>query len=437
LKEAVFKLSEVRGDAQLRDLYSFNPALRSSLTLSEGIESRKKCLVHVLKHLGSEGIGLVGKLRELDHPNLLRVVDVVRDNDSVAVVYEHCQESVLDLVKKSGSLTPLFCLCIIKQVLAALRHCHDRQFTLRTLSLAQVLFLTSPCSSFVQIKVLPYDDEKTTDTIAPEATGKKTATPVSNLYSAGLILAQMLFGEADANATKNRLVRNSPRDWESVESQVKDFVLALTAPDRTKRLSLAECFSHPWISSWQHPRPPAAEEATFNALRNLASSKPMSPFKQTLLLFLCHQMYPEEAINEVQMAFQMLDVDMDGEVSGPEMQTFLLKRYSKPAVRGYFHAILRATGMPASGKIFFAEFLIRGCNRSVLVSHLALTPVFHMLDRKHSGRISVQRLKQVVRVGEEMDEAEEKVTWARAVAEVTKAEEGISFNDFCTYLRAA
>lgn len=432
--EVGVQIREFHGDVELRAVYSLTPVQLGSLVRGEGIDSRKKCLVHVWKQQVNEGKCLVEKLRELDHPNMLRVLDVVKDNGRVSVVYENCQGSVLDLVKSRGPLTSLS-LCIIKQVLAALRHCHARQFTIRNLSLAQVLFLSPSCSSFVHIKLLPFDD-RATDTAAPEV-GKSVATYAGDVYSAGIILAQMLFGEIDAKVIKNRLTRNSSRDWENVEPQAKDFILALTSADSAKRPSAADCFSHSWIASSQLLDFPVAEGGAVDSIRNLASSKPMSQLKQALLLLVFNQMYPEELTNEMQLAFQMLDLDMDGQVSGSEIQTLLLKRYSESVARGYFSAVLQATGMHANGRISFTEFLIRGCNRPLLVSYLALTPVFHILDREHRGRISSQRIKQVLRVRKEVDEDEEKVVWMKVMAEMTQADEGVSFNDFCTYLRAS
>lgn len=434
-KEVAFQLREFRGGAQLHDLYSLAPVLQGSLVVAEGVESRRKYLVHVMKQQGGESRDLVEKLRELDHPNILRVMDVVKENGSVCVVYENCEgKSAFDLVRKTGPQPDILSLCIIRQVLAALRHCHAHNFLLRNLSLAQVLFLDHPSPSSVQIKLLPYDD-KPTSAVAPEAMERKRAVPASDLYSAGLILAQLLLGEADAKSAKDRCLRNSSKDWANVDSQVKALIFALLAPESAKRPSLTECFHHPWISSWSNPPNPIAEEVATQAVRNLGSCKAMSRFKQVLLTFVFNQMYPEAEMKELQLGFRLLDEDLDGEVSGSELLTLLLRKYSKPAARGYFSAILKATGMPASGRISFADFLIRGSNKSLLVAHLALTPVFHMLDRENRGRVSVERLKEFVRIDEDMDEDEEKLVWAKVVAEITTAKEGISFNDFCVYLR--
>jgi len=435
-KEATFQLRTFHGDAQLHALYSLTPVMQGSLILAEGTESGKRCLVHGVK-LKSESRASVEKLRELDHPNLLRVVDMMKDHGSAYVVYENCEgKSALDLVRKSGSQPDLLSLCIVRQVLAALRHCHACNFLLRNLSLARVLFFDPPSPSSVHVKLLPYDD-KLAGTTAPEAMERKLAVPASDMYSVGLILAQLLLGEADAQTAKNRCLRNSSKDWESVDSQVKKLIFALLAPESTKRPSIAECFRHPWIASWSNPPNPIAEEAATQAVRSLASCKAMPRLKQALLKFLFNQMYPEAAMKEVQLAFRRLDQDLDGEVTGPEILSLLLKNYSKAAARGYFSAILKATGMPASGHMSFSDFLIRGCNRSLLVAHLALTPVFHMLDREHRGRVSVERLKEVVDIEEDLDQEEEKAAWARAVAEISTAKEGISFNDFCVYLRGS
>lgn len=438
-KEAALRLREFRGDVQLRTLYSLTPVLMGSLVVAEGIESRKKFFVHILKKLGrgTETKELVEKLRSLNHPNILRVNDVVKDLGTVCLVYENCAGlSAMEMIKQSGPTSDILSLCIIKQVFAAIRHCHSADFLLRNLCLSHVLFLEPPSSANVHIKVLPYDDRKT-ETTAPEATEPASALPASDIYSAGLILAQMLLGDTNPQSALSRCLRNSTRDWGHIPVEAKKFVFSLISPDATNRPSIHECFRHSWVASWQNPSSEIAESAAVNAVRSVASGKPMPQLKQALLLFLFNQTYPEEQMKEVQLAFRMLDVDMDGEVSGSEILSLLLKHYSKPTARSYFSAILEATGIPASGSISFSEFLIRGCNRSLLVSHVVLTPIFHMLDREHRGRVSLDRLKEVVRIDEEMDADREKTVWTRALAEVTSAPEGISFNDFCVYLRGA
>jgi Ca2+-binding EF-hand superfamily protein len=435
-KEVALRLREFHGDVQLRALYSLTPVVMGSLVVAEGIESRKKCFVHILKRLGgTEAKELVEKLRNLNHPNILRVNDAVKNLGTVCLVYENCEgQSAMEMVKKSGPIPDILSLCIIKQVLSGIRHCHAADFLLRNLSLSHVLFIEPPSPSNVHIKLLPYDDRKT-ETIAPEATEPNSALPASDVYSAGLILAQMLLGDANPQSALSRCLRNSTRDWGHIPLAAKEFIFSLISADVTHRPSIDQCFRHSWIASWQNPPSEVAESAAVNAIRSLASGKPMPQLKQALLLFVFNQTYPEAQMKEVLLAFRMLDVDMDGQVSGSEILALLLKHYSKPSARGYFSAILKATGMAASGSISFSEFLIRGCNRSLLMSHLALTPVFHMLDREHRGRVSLDRVKEVVRIEEQMDSDREKTVWTRAMAEVTSASEGISFNDFCVYLR--
>lgn len=66
-------------------------------------------------------------LKEFDHPNLVKILDLFQDDDSVYIVEElfHGKE-LLDLIEKKHMLNEAFVCNIVNQVLQALAYCHGQ-----------------------------------------------------------------------------------------------------------------------------------------------------------------------------------------------------------------------------------------------------------------------------------------------------------------------
>ena len=94
------------------------------------------------------------KLKSLDRPNILKVVDSLQDSSRLCVVYEATMGgTVAELCARSKGISEQWASAIMLQVFAALCHCLSKGFVLNSLHVLFVELPTEDCRSTVKLLV--------------------------------------------------------------------------------------------------------------------------------------------------------------------------------------------------------------------------------------------------------------------------------------------
>ena len=154
----------------------------------------------------------------LDHPNIVEVLDLVSEGDTLYLVMERIRgRSVADLIE-AGELTARRSLVIARQVLEALAHAHARGMIHRDIKPENLMLVTvgEPGRAYERVKLLDFGlvklfgeaageigGDKLTQTglvfgtpayMAPEQALGRGVDGRADLYAVGIVLFEMLTG---------------------------------------------------------------------------------------------------------------------------------------------------------------------------------------------------------------------------------------------------
>ncbi|MBL9026616.1 MAG: serine/threonine protein kinase [Myxococcales bacterium] len=202
--------------------------------------------------------------RRLDHPNIVRVLDAGTDPSGALFIgfelLEGC--SLQDEIQRRGAFPARRAAAVCVEVLAALEHAHANGVVHRDLKPANVFLLGGARDGAV--KVLDFGIAKSTNAgtragltqegtaigtpayMAPEQLEGQEVGPAADLYSLGVLLAEMLAGRPlfseDASPIQiltARLTRGLPIPESVSASPLGPVIARATQPDRTWRYANA------------------------------------------------------------------------------------------------------------------------------------------------------------------------------------------------------
>lgn len=148
----------------------------------------------------------------LSHPNVVSLHDQGRDGGLIYLVMEYIPgRNVRDLLRERGALSPSDALAIIEPVLKALSAAHEAGFVHRDIKPENILLARDgriKVTDFGLARAIASPDNQTSHgmligTVAylsPEQVDQGTADPRSDVYSAGILLFELLTGSTPYRA---------------------------------------------------------------------------------------------------------------------------------------------------------------------------------------------------------------------------------------------
>ena len=146
--------------------------------------------------------------KSLNHPNIVKFLDFFEDAKNVYIILELCEDGNLnDHFKKSKTLKESEVRMYTRQMISALKYCHDRNIIHRDLKLGNLLLKnggkTIKLGDFGLSSRLEYKEQRrrticgTPNYIAPEIIGAKTTHSFEvDVWSLGVIIYILLVGNA-------------------------------------------------------------------------------------------------------------------------------------------------------------------------------------------------------------------------------------------------
>ncbi|CAD8199782.1 unnamed protein product [Paramecium octaurelia] len=249
--------------------------------------------------------------KSLHHQNIVQFEDVFEDNDNVYILLELCQNQTLnELLKRRRRITPIEVQCYLKQLIGALKYIHSHRVLHRDLKLGNLFIndkMELKLGDFGLATKLDYDGQRrlticgTPNYIAPEILDERMGHSYqADIWSVGVIVYTLLIGKppfetSDVKTTYNKISQcqfNFP-DHIQISENAKNLISRILVLDPSKRLTLDEILSHPFMTSNPIPKtthisqllsPPNAawlsqysQAAMFSSQAVLLNSKPIQP----------------------------------------------------------------------------------------------------------------------------------------------------------------
>jgi len=397
-------------------------------------------------------------LKNLDHPNIIKVYEFYQSEKYVYIINELCTGGELfDKIVDVKFFSENVASNIMRQLLLAVAYCHENGVIHRDLKPENILIENSEekDKEFFHIKVIDFGTceilkkKKLTEQIgtsfyiAPEVI-KNSYNEKCDLWSCGVILYILLcgsppfYGKNEKEIFKKIIEGNFTfrhKIWNKISTEAKNLVLKLLQVNPDKRLSAKEALEDIWFK----------KNVTLNSLENNKKSsnyrlflKNITEFcaeqklQQATLAFLVHNFAPKEELNELKKIFFAFDKNGDGKISKEEFVTGLSNNNNNLnsilKEDDNIQGLLNNIDQDNNGYIGFEEFLIASINKEKILTEKNLKMAFNVFDRDKSGGISQNELKFIL--GEYNVNAKEHL-WKKMIQQIDLNQDGqISYEEF-------
>ncbi|KAL5704430.1 hypothetical protein ACHQM5_022864 [Ranunculus cassubicifolius] len=205
--------------------------------------------VEIMKHLNG------------GHPGIVSLKDFYEDSQSFHLVMEFCSLGHL----KRKRLSERKAACLIKDLMSAVKYCHEKGVVHRDIKPENVLFTESKtlkladfgeaCRYFEGKKLMA--EVGTPAYTAPEVLSGRGYTDKVDIWSAGVVLYELLTGEVPFEGDSFEVVSQEMRKkrldlttgrWKYISPPARDLVGKMLCAEVSLRLSADQVLNHPWIS---------------------------------------------------------------------------------------------------------------------------------------------------------------------------------------------
>ncbi|CAK8690288.1 peripheral plasma membrane protein CASK-like isoform X2 [Clavelina lepadiformis] len=263
-------------------------------------------IVDVAKFTASPGLSTHDLKREasichlLKHPHVVELIEVYSSNGLLYMVFEFMDGADLcfEIVKRanmgfvySEAVTSHY----MKQILEALRYCHEHNVVHRDIKPHCVLLASKENSAAVKLGgfglavqiesngFISGGNIGTPHFMAPEVVqGEPYGMPV-DIWGCGVMMFILVSGSLPFYGTRERLYESitqgkykmNPRQWEHISESCKDLIQRMLTIDPNERITVFECLNHPWIKEREryapkiHLNESVEQLKKFNARRKL------------------------------------------------------------------------------------------------------------------------------------------------------------------------
>jgi calcium-dependent protein kinase len=258
--EEVYKIKRVVGEGSLG---SVAQVIKKST--GECYAMKTIMFTRISAWMVKELINEINILRAVDHPNIVRPIEVFHEKRRVYLIMELCEGGDL---YEHALYTESQSVVIMKKITSAIALCHENNVIHRDIKFENIMFEKADPHS--EVKLIDFGLSKvyhsgermkkavgTVYSMAPEVLDGDY-TESADMWSLGVIAFMLLSGDLPFDgydqasiADKVRVGKYKMRGskWKKVSDEAKDFIAKLLVLDPTKRLTANKALKTPWLQS--------------------------------------------------------------------------------------------------------------------------------------------------------------------------------------------
>lgn len=414
------------------------------------LTSRPTDLVAVktmVKHPSSASYDLLHReiriLFSLDHPNIIRLIEVFEDDKYVHLVTEYCSGGeLLDHLMTFGRYSEQQTARLVGKILLAVKNLHLNNVCHRDLKPDNFMFEDE--TETAELKLIDFGLASkflrcgkgemhsfvgTPDYVAPEVLQGRYG-PECDLWSVGVIMYVLLSGKLPfsspaLNRTYSKILSGSFSTTSDTWSQISPFAIDLLKKllviDPSQRLTAESALKHPWFS--QSPSLPLPISP--DLLRSLKSYRVRSKLQSETYAAIAKRIN-FTCIKDIKDTFLALDTDKKGFLSFDQVEKELIKAGIDLKTQE-IEEIRKNTDFKGDGRINYSEFVAATLECRALLNENVILSAFTMFDVDNTGYITVSNVKEALkRAGREVEDQEVK----EMMKEVGGADYGIDYETF-------
>ncbi|KAK9173398.1 hypothetical protein cmbei_300920 [Cryptosporidium meleagridis] len=406
-------------------------------------------------------------LKKLDHPNIMKLFEILEDSSSFYIVGElYTGGELFDEIIKRKRFSEHDAARIIKQVFSGITYMHKHNIVHRDLKPENILLESKEkdcdikiidfgLSTYFQQNTKMKDRIGTAYYIAPEVL-RGTYDEKCDVWSAGVILYILLsgtppfYGKNEYDILKRvetgKYAFDLPQ-WRTISDDAKDLIRKMLTFHPSLRITATQCLEHPWIQKYSSVTPTISDLPSLeSAMTNIRQFQAEKKLAQAALLYMASKLTTLDETKQLTEIFRKLDTNNDGMLDRDEL------------VRGY-HEFMRLKGvdsnsliqnegstieeqidslmplldMDGSGSIEYSEFIASAIDRTILLSRERMERAFKMFDKDGSGKISTKELFKLFSQADSSIQMEELES---IIEQVDNNKDGeVDFNEFVEMLQ--
>ena len=384
-------------------------------------------------------------LKDIDHPNIMRVYEYYQDSQNIYVVSEYLSGGELfDRIVASKYFTEAKAKVLMQKILSAISYLHKKKIVHRDMKPENICFESKDENA--DVKIIDFGTSKkmqqneilktklgTAYYIAPEVLSNSYDSKC-DIWSCGVIFYILMCGYPPFNAkTDDEIFKKIQKgvfvfpdeEWKKVSPEAKKFVQRMLTLKPASRPTADELLKDPWFSA---SLPKEIDTKTnVQALKNLSDFTSGFKLQKAVLIYFVSFFDLKEEKARLLKAFQELDKDHDGQLTKDELIA-AYKQYSNQTLADKaVEDIIKKVDFNSTTAIDFSEFLVANLNYQQSMNDKQLEQLFQMIDKDKNGFITSEELKEFFHLGDAQHEAFVK----EMINEVDKNNDGlISFAEF-------
>ena len=359
-------------------------------------------------------------LKQLDHPNILKVLEFHLTNDKFYIITDYLPEGELfEEINRKGMFSEREAAYIIYQILSAIRYCHKMRVVHRDVKPENIMIMGIE-NGLLHVKLIDFGTAKLFNEklkhnalvgsayyIAPEVI-RGTYDEACDLWSIGVIMYILLTGSPPFDGdSENEILQSvligkydtNLDTYQTLSNKAKDLIAKLLKLNPKERITAKDALLHPWFKTTEFTncyRMNSVNSSLAQAMiKNLENYKSNNIIKCAVLAYLVHQSTNiQECINASKL-FNEIDLNKDGKLEKDELEYAIIKYYglNKDQAKSKADIIFNNIDTDNNGYIESEEF-IRACiDPKIFTSNNYLKFAFNYFDIDKDGTISIQEIE--------------------------------------------
>ncbi len=369
-------------------------------------------------------------LSMVDHPNIVRLFEVIEDDKYFNLLQELCTGGeLLSKVKYISNEKEI--AKIFKQIMSAIAYCHEKGIVHRDMKLENILFVNESEDSPIKIidfglSVLFDKKEKETDTDSKKIGYKRMKTKVGTIYymspeilkgnydekcdiwSCGVILYTLLSGYPPFNGANDKEIYsmisqiqydfNQPC-WKNISKYAKELIKNMLTPAKN-RYTAIQVLNSKWITVKLRKN----DEKTNYYLdyKNIEKYKSYNKFKQTILAFIASRLSSEES-EKIRNIFYSIDEGKKGFITYEDFSNYIINECDIDEITDNQEDIkkaFRSVDIDHNNKIDYTEFLAANLEENIFLKEEKLKEAFRTFDLDDTGYIKKEDIIRVLKLND-------------------------------------
>ena len=399
-------------------------------------------------------------LSMVDHPNIVRLFEVIEDDKYFNLFQELCTGGEL-LSKVKKPLKEKEIAKIFKQIMSAIAYCHEKGIVHRDMKLENILFSTESEDSPIKIidfglsVLLGKKDVKENEVTELKKYGfKRMTTKVGTIYymspevikgnydekcdiwACGVILYTLLAGYPPFNGQTDKDIYNMISKmsfdfeqpvWKGVSKYAKELIKKMLSPAKS-RYTAEEVLNSKWLSVKTKKND---EKINYYLdYKHIEKYKSYNKFKQAILTFIASRLSSEES-DKIRNIFCSIDESQKGFITYEDFSNYLINECNIDEFSDKQNEIKKAfksVDIDQNNAIDYTEFLAANIDDNIYLKEEKLKEAFRKFDLEDVGYIKKEDIIRVLK----LDNLEDKDKIANKIIEENDFDKDgkINFNDF-------